>query len=56
MIKSFLIKEIVDKWIIDRNYGFYIKNKKLILNFHLHTKISRINNLTVIMAATTQIL
>ena len=56
MIKSFLIKEVVHKLNSRRELLFYTKNEKLILNFHLHSKICRINNLIVIMAATTQIL
>ena len=38
MIKSFLIKEMVDKLSSGWKLWLYIKNEKVILNFHPHTK------------------
>ena len=38
MIKSFLIKEVVDELNSRQELWLYIKNLKLILNFHIHTK------------------
>ena len=63
MMESFLTKEMVEKLSSRREVSLYIKNEKLILNFHPNHpatqpphKISRIKNLIVIMAASTQIL
>ena len=36
-MKSFFIKEVVDKLNSRRELWLYIKNEKLILNFHLQT-------------------
>ena len=38
MIKSFVLKEVVDKLNSRRKLWLYIEKEKLILNFHLHTK------------------
>ena len=55
MIKSFLIKEMVDELSSRWKLWLYIKFEKLKLKFHPHTKSSRLT-ISVIMAANRQIL